>query len=435
MLGSVFIALVLRVGGTALWLLFSVVVARALSLEDFGFVFFAINVIMIGGAISVMGYDVTVLRFGSILWRDQKKQEFRNLLAEARQAVFIMGLIVSVGLALATLLGLDTPVTNDLPIALLVGASILAIGFMSVERDVLRAAGKLQQALFAFSIIRSLVPLVLIAVAWPFGILTTNFVLIAVGIALLSSLAWDRWCLHKLALPKREMIALPHLRIALITWSGDAGLVVLLRAPAIVIGLTGGLGAAALFIAAERISQLGTFFTEAVRTAVGPNLAQANENERQKAVTHASMLMLVSGLIGSILLLVFGAIFLWLFGPAYRPAFPALIALLIGQTSWAILGPTALVLNMFGEAKVRSLISVLAAIGLLILLPLFDTALAAAIVVAAISWAMNFGLCLAIYIRLGLRCGVFGIGMSDAKNIWKSEMKTVLKFTQGHREV
>lgn len=425
MLGSVAVALFLRLGGTGLWLIFSILVARKLSVEEFGFIFFVINVIMTGGAIAVMGYDMSVVRFGSRFWRDQNKQGLRDLLAEARRAVLIVGLMATLALVIGTLARLDTPVTQGMPVALLVGLSIIAIGFMSVERDTLRAAGKLQEALFAFSVIRALVPLVLTCIAWLLGILDTGLVLGAYFIALLAALAWDHWRIGKLTLPLRGKTAAPHLKVALATWPGNAGLIMFNGAPAIVIGLTGGLGAAALFLAAQRIAQLGTFLTDAVRTAVGPNLAQADGEARQHAVTHASLLMLMSGSIGVILLLGFGWLMLWMFGPEYRLAFPVLLALLAGQLSWTILGPTALVLNMFGEEKVRSMISVAAAIVLLILLPIFDTAFGIAIAVSIMSWVMNLFLWLAIRIRLGIHCGIAGITFKEARRLWGEERQSL----------
>lgn len=433
MLGSVIIALLLRVGGTVLWLGFTIIIARAMSVEDFGYVFFVINVIMTGGAIAVMGYDVTVVRFGSLFWKAQDKQGFRNLLAEARSVILIVGLLTTVALAVGAMAGLQTPVTQNLPVAFIVGLSIIAVGLMCAERDTLRAAGKLQEALFALSVIRALVPLVLTFVAWLMGALEANLVLAFYLIALLVALMWDRWRIGKLALPPRDSLSALHLKVALGTWPGNASLVVFQRAPAIVIGLTGGLGAAALFIAAERISQLGIFLTDAVRTAVGPNLAQADEADRQKAVTHASLLMLLSGSMGLVLLLALGAVLLWMFGPEYRSAFPALLMLLLSQLSWTILGPTALVLNMMGYNKTRSTIGVLATAILLFLLPLFDTALGTATVVASIAWAMNIVLWIAIRVRLGVTCGIFGLSLKNARTIWTEERQTIVNKIKRRR--
>lgn len=434
MLGSVLIALLLRVGGTALWLVFTIIVARAMSVEDFGYVFFIINVIMTGGALAVLGYDATVVRFGSQFWKTNKKQDFRNLLSEARCAIIGIGALITIAFAIATLAGVQTPVTQHMSIALLVGLSILAVGLMAAERDTLRASGKLQEALFAFSVIRALVPTVLTFVAWLFGALSPDTVLVFHLIALGVALAWDQWRIGKLNLPARGSLSFPHLKVALATWPGTTSLVIFQRAPAIVIGLTGGLGAAALFIAAERISQLGTFLTGAVRTAVGPNLAQADHKDRQQAVAHASVLMLISGLLGLVLLLALGAVLLWMFGPEYRSAFPALVMLLIGQFSWAMLGPTALILNMMGQNKTRSIIGVVATGILLVLLLVLDTALGVASAVAVISWCMNIALWIAIRVRLGLRSGVFGLNAQNARAIWNEECQSIAKRLQKRRK-
>lgn len=426
MLGAVAVALFLRVGGTALWLLFTIIVARGLSVEDFGFVFFVINVIMTGGSIVVIGYEVTTMRFGSRFWRDGDKQAFRNILAEARGAVVISGIVALCALLSAFLLGLNTPVTQSLSISLLTGLAIVAVGFMLIERDALRAADKLQEALFAFSVIRALVPLVLTLGAWALGILTGMAVLAFYLCALLCAMVWDRWRLNKLHLPQPQNFGRLHLKTALETWPGNASFIIFQRAPTIVVGLAGGLEAAAIFIAAERVSQLSVFLTDAVRTAVGPSLAKADAaEERQDATSYASLLMLLSGSIGTALLLILGWMILWLFGPEYKGAFSALMVLLIGQLSWTVLGPTALVLNMMGHNKIRSVIGSVSAVLLIVWLPLANTALETAIIVALISWAMNAALWLAIKMRLDLVSGVFAIAPQKVKGMLVGDIAAV----------
>ncbi|MDO6724721.1 hypothetical protein Q4560_15725 [Celeribacter halophilus] len=426
MLGSVAIALFLRVMGTALWLLFTVIVARGLTVEDFGFVFFVINVIMTGGVIIVLGYDVTAMRFGSRFWRDNNKQAFRNILAEARSCIAIAGLIACFTLCIAVRLGLDTPVTQDLNIALLTGISMTAVGFMSVERDILRAANKLQDALFAFSVIRALVPMILSAIALGLELLSSQAVLLFYCLALLSALVWDRWRLGKLKLPTPVALGVPHLKVALETWPGNAAFIIFQRAPTIVIGLAGGLESAALFIAAERVSQLSTFLSDAVRTAVGPGLAKADTlDESQQATSYASLLMLLSGSVGTVLLLILGWGILWLFGPDYRGAFVPLMILLLGQLSWTVMGPTGLVLNMMGHNKIRSLIGSISAVILMVLLPFVDTVIGTAWIVTFVSWGMNVALWLAIKLRLNLTSGVFGLAFNTATEMLAKDWQNI----------
>lgn len=435
MLGSVLLAFILRISGTVLWMLFSILIARTLSVEDFGHVFFAINLTLAGGGLAVMGYDFTVLRFAPRLWKDDDRLGFRGLVDEARGAVTVMGALVCGAMTLAAVAGLDTPVTEDWETALLVGLSIAATAQMAVYRDTLRSANRLQAALLGQSVVRAVVPFALCAPAALFGLLNVERALLAYLIGLLTALAWQHWQIFRLDLPPRQPFSLRHLRIALGIWPGDSALLLFQRAPGITIGLTGGMEAAALFLAADRIAQTGTFLTDAVRTAVAPMLSHsAGGEDRQRAVSQASILMAGSGLAGTVLLLLLGGLMLWAFGPAYRSAYPTLLMLLVAQLSWTVLGPAAMILNMFGAERERSLISVGATVLLLIALPFCGTAFSAALIYAVAAWAMNGLQWLLIHRRLGLRSGLFGIRRSDVVLLLAEEKGALDRFRKRFRK-
>ena len=384
MLASVLLAFTLRIGGTVIWLLFSILIARTLSVADFGLVLFAINLIMTGGALVVMGYDFTVLRFAPQMWGNGEKTGFRNILDEARGVVAIMGAVVCAAVLAAEASGLDTPVTQDWRMALLAGMSIAATAQMAVYRDALRSADRLQAALLGQSVLRAAIPFALCAPAAFFGVLSVEVALIAYLIGLLTALGWQHRQIARLGLPSHQAFALRHLRVALGIWPGDSALLLFQRAAGITIGLTGGLEAAALFLAADRIAQIGTFLTDAVRTVIAPMLSRsAAGDDRQGVVAQASILIVGSGFAGTVLLLLLGDPILWALGPAYHSAYPILLVLLLAQMSWTVMGPVAMILNMYGQERARSLIGVCVTALLLLALPFCDTAFSAAVVYAA----------------------------------------------------
>lgn len=420
---NVALVFALRVGGTALWLLFTVICARVLTVGDFGQLFFAVNVILAGGAAAAMGYDVALLRFGARYWQQGRHLAFFALLREARRAVLGCGLLVLALFLAAAGLRFDTPVTGGFAIAAPTALAILATALMALNRDALRAAGKLRDALFGQSIIRTVVPAVLLSGLALAGAVSVQMALGCYLAGLLAALVWEQLRIRQLPRGGAAPAAAGrHWASALSVWPGEAALIVFHRAGGIMIGLTAGLEMAAMFLAAERVAQLGTFITDAVRTAVAPPLAQARGPDLQREVSRASLLMLISGCLGGLLLLSGGWILLAGFGRAYLDAYPVLCVLLAGQLSWAVLGPTALILNMQGQERLRSVIGVAAAAALILVLAWAGTALQTACAVAAISWAMNGALWLGIRIRTGVTAGVFGLSAASARQTLAEEV-------------
>lgn len=412
MLKNVAVALGLRVAGTALWLLLSVVIARTLATQDFGLVFLVVDISLTGGVIVALGYDQTVLRYGARYWKDLDVASLAHLVVEARCAVSLAGAGVGVLSLLAYVAGVETPVTKTLAITCLTAALIYGTGVLMVSRDVLRVANRLSDALLGMAVVRTLVSVILVGLATALGILTAELGLLCYAGGLVAAVVWSAYRVKKLNLPlarRTDRRRWKHLPTALFIWPGEAALVGFGRAAGISIGLTGNLNAAAMFLAAQRIAQLGTFLTDAVTTSVAPMLASSSIQDRQDAATRASMMMLASGVTGSCALALLGRPMLALFGDQYSETYPVLLALLLGQLSWTVLGPTALIMNMMGRERLRSVVSIVSTILLLLGLAFCETALQAAFVFAAMSWVLNLSCWFAIWKTLGLHAGVTGM--------------------------
>ena len=229
-------------------------------------------------------------------------------------------------------------------------------------------------------------------------------------------------------MPKTAGLTFHNLRIAAVIWPGDAAGSLFLRAASIIVAFTIGIQAAGLYLAAERIAQLGTFLTDAVRTAVGPAIARASIAGRQEQVSLASVLMLASGIVGGITLGGLGWVFLWFFGPEYLAATPILWLLLLAQVSWTVFGATALVMNISGLEKERTFISIITAMVLIGVLIFARTGIQTAVLFCLMCWLLNLWCWAVLRTRANLTSGVFSIERKDLLAVYSQVKKLKSKF-------
>jgi len=406
MIRSVSVALALRIAGTLVWLAFGVLLARTLSMADAGIVFFAIGLSLLAGPLVAAGYDLVVLRFASVGLREGATEDIRRLRGEATLVCLGVSGLAMAGLFAVWGMGVATPVTSRFDVALLTALSVAATGLMAIHRDLLRAAGRLGPALVGQSLYRTLLPCLACGMLAAAGLLTAVTALTCYVAALCAALLQQSLALRGLRLSPLCPRTLSRARIALAVWPGDAALLVLQRGAGLALGLTAGIEAAALYLVAERVAQPGLFVTDAARTALAPDLACATPVERQRSARRASLLFAFAGGGGVAAVTLLGALVLDLHGPEYEAAWPVLMILLVGQASWAVFGPTALLLNLYGEETARSRIAVLSAMGFLLALLFCATPVEAAVAAAAGCWAMNAALWLCLRRRLDLVSGL-----------------------------
>ncbi|WP_282092599.1 lipopolysaccharide biosynthesis protein [Epibacterium ulvae] len=427
MISSVFIVLALRIVGMLLWLLTTLLLARLLPVAEFALTSLAINIILLFGALATLGAEVPVLRFGSSSWRDGQQDQFRGELRQGKQLALFGGLIAV--LFMGGLLRFEVLHLNGLaPLAFMaIGFGILISGQIVVQRTALRSAGRVGEAVFAESFLRSFITLFLVGGAALLGQLSFGVALTAYLSALLIGWMLQLRSLSKLGLPRSTQAPVSsRVKFALSVWPGDAALVAFQRLPGVLIGFVTDLETAAVFLAAERVAQAGMFLIDAVRTVIGPTLAAAKEGERQQAISKGSAIMLGAGLVGALCTLAFGALFVHLLGNAYTNALPLIAILLIGQLSFTALGPTGIILNMYGQGKIRSLISVCSTTALCFVL-LFVTSdiYHVALMYSAMIWIMNLLLALAIWRRLGRVTGLFSLNRTLLSATLKEVLETL----------
>jgi O-antigen/teichoic acid export membrane protein len=154
-----------------------------------------------------------------------------------------------------------------------------------------------------------------------------------------------------------------------------------------------------------------------VRTVSAPVVARASDADLGYQISRASLLVAGAGVMGSLLLGVFGWVFLWLLGDAYTSALPVLLILLLGQVSLSVSGPVQLICNMRDMAAPASLLATIVAVAMILFLIPFHRPIEAAVIVALSMWVLNGGLWVIVYRKRGVISGIFSIN----KKVFQSE--------------
>lgn len=412
------LALIMRVTGTGFWLIYTIAMARLLPPADFGTLMYAINLALILAPVATLGFESSTLKHAAPYWSEGQFAAFAGMLRQSRRMACAGGMLCWAALVLGALWGVASPVTQDVSLAHLTGAAIFLAALMGIHRDSLRAADRLIPAFLGLSILRTLLPLAGAGGLYSLDLLSVNTALWAFCAALCVAVGVEYIILSRLSLPAPRLTVSQwrsHRAVAVGTWAGDMAHVVLMRAPVLCLGILTGPEVLALYVAVERIAQLGQFLTDAVRTAAAPTLARACQNVQDRraiamGLSDISQLMLKSGGMDAILLTLLAYPALWAMGDVYAQAYPLIFLFIAVQLGWTIPGPTAMAMNMMGLERRRTLWTILAA-GLLIA-GIFlwvdpHTAWAAIALQCGVVWGLNLWQVWQIRRDRGVWSGVF----------------------------
>lgn len=205
-------------------------------------------------------------------------------------------------------------------------------------------------------------------------------------------------------------------------WIGDSANILLQRADVVVVGFALGLDEVALYLVAQRIAVLSTFFLDAIRIALGPKIARsyksADDPSFRQVIANSAFLIFTFGVIGAGLVLGFGWPILWLHNDAFTSAYWVLLVLVFGHLSLAVMGPTALIMSMTDLERERSWITAGAACLMVIVVSagsyMFGT-VGAASGAAIAMWLNNASLCLVIWKRKSIWPGIMN---PDARSLF-----------------
>ena len=414
------IMLAMRVAGTLLWMAYTVVLARTLPKADFATVLYVINFAFTAVLVITLGRDVALLKIASQAWGEGRSGVIPALLARSRRIVLISGggLIALLCGLWAT--GLNTPITREFDVALMTGLITSVAGLMALNRDCLRAVGRVWQSQLSLNFTRSVVPVTGSALVFYWGNMSLDWALGLFLASLVLSLIVEGWFLGRVNWAS-DPDGLDHDqkslgRTGLELWPGDIANAVQMRMAGLIVGLLLSPEILALFLAAERIAGLAQFPIGAAAQAAAPRIARAvalGRNEMQAALLEAGKVMAAGALIGAggAALIAWPA--LLLLGPGYSDALPITLVLTAAHLASMGFGLAQTALILTGHARRYSVISVMmASLGVVAVSVgtyyggAAHGGMAAAVAYCATWWITHIIYTISLYQVAGLKSGV-----------------------------
>ncbi|GHD40322.1 hypothetical protein GCM10017083_03480 [Thalassobaculum fulvum] len=411
----------MKVAGTALWLLYTVLLARLLSADEYGLVMYAVTVLTIAGPLTCFGLNSAMLRYGSIYWHQGRPGALLGLLGEARRTIALASVpaVLLVAMVFEAALGLGTGVPWS--VVAIVALGLALYGTMDLHRETLRALDRVLAGFLGFNILRSLIPGVTAAALAAGGWLSVESALAGFvgGLAVIAAI--DSWRIGRLVgdvVPIRQRddrtdwyrIARPMvLAEALGYW--------IARGDVVLVGALLDLRAAAIYLTAQRLAVLVTFVVDAVRLTLEPMVARryADRDHRglQDLMARGSLVSFASGMPIALAIAGGGWLLLGLYGPEFQSGWAVLVILTLGQTTTVLAGSVSAVLRMTGLERPLTAVQAASAVGLSATVPvgiLLGGVEGAAIGAALVTAGSNLAYLVIARRRLRLRCGP-GSGM------------------------
>lgn len=432
----------MKVAGTALWLGYTVLLARLLPAADYGLVMYAITVLSIAGPLTCLGLNSAMLRFGSIYWHQDRPAALLALLAEARWTIAPASLAGAAAVAMAFELALGIGGAAGgigWAAVAIVAAGLPLYGAMEIHRETLRAVDRVVAGFLGFNVLRALVPAVAAAALAVAGWLSVETALAGFvgGLALIAAIdgrriaaviggtggardVADRPAWRRVARPMVVAEALVH-------W--------IARGDVLIVGALLGLRAAAIYLTAQRLAVLVSFVVDAVRLTLEPMVARRHaEDDRagmQALMARGSLASTAAGMPIALAIGGGGWLLLGLYGVEFRDGWLVLAILVLGQVTTVLAGPVAAVLRMTGLERPLTAVLVVAAVALAAVVPA-GIAIAgvegAAAGAALVTAGSNLAYLVIARRRLGLRIGP-GSGMF-APVLLRSVLAEVLRQLQ-----
>lgn len=415
------IMLVMRVAGTLLWMAYTVVLARTLTKSDFAIALYVVNFAFTAVLVITLGRDVALMKFASQAWGERRSGIIPALLNQSRRLLLLSGGALCVVLCTLWAAGIRTPISQELGVAVMTGLITLVAAQMGLNRDCLRAVGRVWQSQLGLNFTRSIIPLAGSGIVYYFGTMTLYWALLLFLASLLLSLAVENYFLSQVEWSQDKSGKAEYLRLqgrtGLELWPGDIANALQMRMAGLIAGLLLPPEALALFLAAERIAGLAQFPIGAAAQAAAPRIARAavaGKDEIQRAVHEAGKVMSFGALIGAGGTAIIAWPALKLLGPGFVDAFSVTLMLTGAHLSWMVFGLAQTTLNLTGLSRQYSYISIaMAAVGCLgIIAATFlrgsdHAGLAIATTYCAIWWTTNFVYTVTLYRITGIRSGLF----------------------------
>lgn len=388
----------------------SLVLARILSVEQYGIYIFAIMVLNYGVVVARGGMDSSAVRYVNQYLAEGQRNLVRGFVGWANKAILVVSVVVGV---LAGLLAVPLSIIRpDVELAALLGAiaGLVPLSLVFLHSALLRAEKKIVISQLPVYVCRPLLLLLLGALVWWGGYASGAAFVWAevVGIIII-------------AVPLSRLTR--HLRAGGMTDHGQEdrtdewrrttrGLTVAAvttqligQVDIIMVGVSIGMAEAGIYGLASRLAKLVMLGYRAADSIAAPMIAEsfhADDKETLQALVSqtASLMTASTILLSAGLVLVPDSVFEWL-GEGYVEARSVLAVMLVGKVLNAVTGPVGALLNMTGREAYQTAINVLAGGGLIagiIVAAMFGgTILHIAVLYSAAMVLCNFGKAFVVY--------------------------------------
>ncbi|NJN67447.1 MAG: oligosaccharide flippase family protein [Chloroflexaceae bacterium] len=415
-------SLIVRVGGTGLLFLLSVVLTRLLGAAEFGIYAYVVAWMNVLVLLAVLGVNQLLTRDLAVY---QIRSAYGLMHGQIRWSVRVvlpvsLSVTVVSGGAAWSLLQATNPY---LLAAFWIGCLLLPItALLLLGKGYLHGFSSIVEGLFPELVVRPAVTIVLaVAAVWGMGIALNALhalwvYVVASAVALLVTF-WS--CFRHF--PREVQSAPPEyerrtwlitaLPLALSSFLG----ILNNRVSILAVGAMLSPESVGIYAAAVRLAELINFVLIAVNVALSPSVARLYAMQHipqlQHLVTRNARTILFASTPIAAVFIFFGPWVLRLFGPEFPQGYPALVLLSIGQLGYIAVGSVGILLTMTGYERDAAVVM---AVGLLLnivlnvlLIPLWGivgAALAAS--VSTVGW--NMALAAMIPKRLGIHSTVLG---------------------------
>lgn len=383
-------SLALQIANTALTLIMAVVLARVLSVENFGIYVFCLSIVQILSVPAMLGGRQLIVREVAAYRTKGEYHFLRGLLLRFRQASFLVSILLSLATA-----GVGYWVYRDSRMMTPFLIAMCLLPLLSAMRLQTAALRSLRHILYQ-PIAEAVRPaLVIIIVGAIYCFVSSD---LGPEVALIAQLASSTFLmvgtcvlLHRL-LPRKAKIVQPGFETS--KWAKSAlpfilagGMQILNKQTSVVLlGILQTPEEVGLFRVAQRGAMLIPFGLQAVNMAIAPTISQMftqGEKDRlQRMITKSILAVLAFALPVFLVLILSGKWLLpFVFGQEYEPAYLPLVILCIGQLVNAGMGSVGLILDMTGLERLTAKGVAIAAIASIVLnfalIPFFGAAGAA----------------------------------------------------------
>ena len=407
-------ALLLRMIGSILALMFNIVIARLLGAGGAGLYFITFSMLAISSVIARLGVDNALLRFISAQYSNNEWDRLRATHELGLRMVVVGSIAASIILiSLSQWIAIKLFNKPDLVEPLRwMGLAILPFSLINIQAESLKAVAKLRTAIFVQAVGTPLVSLVILLILGGVSSVTDVTKAYAAASAVTMFLALYAWRqavpehsgseigfqLRQLWAASRPLLIIAIMNRGLKPW-----------APILLLGIWVSADDVGIYGAATRVSLLIGLILTSVNSALVPKLAAFHANGDfiglGRMARRATLLSCILTMPFFLLIALEADSLMALFGGSFSQGGHLLTVLMIGQLTTVVCGPVGYLLMVSGRGTVYknlTLISVLIQFFLIIILVEKTGPLGAAIASSLALTTLNIFAFLRVYEELGI---------------------------------